>query len=256
MNQPVSRAFTLIELLVVISIIGVLIGVLIPSLSAARDQAKLTTCQTRLHQLGIATQAYAVDFSGRIPRGPSVPWPYGPAYMNDKLMMNQIWIGASKQYNSHGVLLTSYLQDKVAMFDPGETDPAGTLQQIDGIESSTADAFSSYNYRQLQDITDDRIDNLGFDAKGLAATCLYGCNQEEGPAPANHTTHAGNRVNLGFADGHGAGYSNSAKTFTYRAQDYPPTGTFPDSAVKRGIQIMVNADFSLLGDPAAAPQLP
>jgi len=52
------RGFTLIELLVVVSIIALLISILLPSLKKARDQAKLTLCATRLHDIGVALMSY------------------------------------------------------------------------------------------------------------------------------------------------------------------------------------------------------
>lgn len=54
-----KRAFTLVELLVVIGIIAVLIGVLIPTLSAARASAMDTQCRSQLRQLYLAQQLYA-----------------------------------------------------------------------------------------------------------------------------------------------------------------------------------------------------
>ncbi|HOW19019.1 MAG TPA: type II secretion system protein, partial [Phycisphaerae bacterium] len=49
-----NAAFTLIELLVVCAIIGLLVGILMPSLSRARGQARRVTCASQLHQVGIA----------------------------------------------------------------------------------------------------------------------------------------------------------------------------------------------------------
>lgn len=54
-------AFTLIELLVVISIIAVLMAVMMPSLTKAREQAKTVTCQANQKQFGLAMQMYATE---------------------------------------------------------------------------------------------------------------------------------------------------------------------------------------------------
>jgi prepilin-type N-terminal cleavage/methylation domain-containing protein len=60
-------AFTLIELLVVVAIIGLLVGILTPSLSKARGQAKRVTCASQLHQVGIAMMGYLQDNRDRMP---------------------------------------------------------------------------------------------------------------------------------------------------------------------------------------------
>jgi len=60
----VHRAFTLIEILVTISIIGLLLGILIPSLSRARLQSKAVSCSTNLRTLGQGWNLYANDNRG------------------------------------------------------------------------------------------------------------------------------------------------------------------------------------------------
>jgi prepilin-type N-terminal cleavage/methylation domain-containing protein/prepilin-type processing-associated H-X9-DG protein len=61
--------FTLIELLVVIGIIAVLIGILLPVLSKAREASRRTKCSANLRSLGQAMHMYANDHKDRLPNG-------------------------------------------------------------------------------------------------------------------------------------------------------------------------------------------
>ncbi len=61
------RGFTLIELLVVVAIIALLISILLPSLQAARDQAKATVCLTRIRGLAQTLTYYAEENQNRLP---------------------------------------------------------------------------------------------------------------------------------------------------------------------------------------------
>src|SRR5206468_34674 len=61
------RAFTLVELLVVIGIIAVLVGMLLPALNRARQQAVSVQCMSNLKQVGLAALMYAHENHGWFP---------------------------------------------------------------------------------------------------------------------------------------------------------------------------------------------
>lgn len=56
-----QKRFTLIELLVVIAIIGVLAALLLPTLSRARNTARLAQCLGNIRQMGVAITVYSGD---------------------------------------------------------------------------------------------------------------------------------------------------------------------------------------------------
>jgi prepilin-type N-terminal cleavage/methylation domain-containing protein/prepilin-type processing-associated H-X9-DG protein len=62
-----KSGFTLIELLVVISIIAILIAILLPALSRARESASMIACASKIRQVGMGVLSYAQQFNEYLP---------------------------------------------------------------------------------------------------------------------------------------------------------------------------------------------
>lgn len=65
-RRPLN-AFTLVELLVVIGVIALLISILLPTLSRARESAREVQCASNMRQMGLALFMYADAFKGMMP---------------------------------------------------------------------------------------------------------------------------------------------------------------------------------------------
>jgi prepilin-type N-terminal cleavage/methylation domain-containing protein/prepilin-type processing-associated H-X9-DG protein len=65
-SRPSLHGFTLIELLVVVAIIALLLTILAPSLSRARELARAAICMTNTRHLGQGILFYAADYDGYI----------------------------------------------------------------------------------------------------------------------------------------------------------------------------------------------
>ena len=68
-NHFISKksAFTLIELLVVIAIIAILAAILFPVFARARENARRSSCQSNLKQIGLGVMQYTQDYDEKYP---------------------------------------------------------------------------------------------------------------------------------------------------------------------------------------------
>jgi len=92
-----STDFTLIELLMVIAVIIILVSILFPALSKAREMAKNATCKSNLKQCGLASLVYAGDFRTWLANGGPDPNSSGDGWGGNGIstLVSQKYIGRS-----------------------------------------------------------------------------------------------------------------------------------------------------------------
>ncbi len=83
LHKSRKSAFTLIELLVVIAIIAILAAILFPVFARARENARRSSCQSNLKQIGLGILQYAQDYDEKYPMARTNNITFGTAVNNN-----------------------------------------------------------------------------------------------------------------------------------------------------------------------------
>ena len=151
--QKGKNNFTLIELLVVIAIIAVLAGMLLPSLSKAKQRAMTMVCLNNLRQIGGGYHAYTVDFDC------FPPYNLGN-YNRDENAVNPAWLLISNKYVPDELFLCN------AMMEAHQT-----IYVKDFMGRKSPDAFFSYV-------------SYGYNVTGIGDdACIHDLNRHDPPHP-------------------------------------------------------------------------
>ncbi len=154
--------FTLVEMLVVISIVALLTGLLMPSISRARQAADRLRCANHLRQVGAAIVGYLDDHAERLPALEAIET-NNPRYSDGMILTSQ----TGEEVDGLGRLMNSaplggYLPDTELLYCPchkGEHPHSRYASQIGGYMLDTepgTPAFCNYHYRSPIDPIDGK----------------------------------------------------------------------------------------------------
>lgn len=172
--------FTLIELLVVISIMGLLMAILLPSLSKARERSKRTVCATHLRALSLAMHDYAYDGNDRLPN------------LNPPGITNN-FAGATAALIA---LYQTEIHEPKIFHCPSDSDPVPaditTADYLAANSARTSYDFYSIYWKPENGPRLTRVDRapLAWDLNGGSTT------------PINMQNHGNTGGNVSFGDGH------------------------------------------------------
>lgn len=149
-----QKGFTLVELLVVIAIIGVLIAVLLPAVSKARESSWTVICASNMRQLSVASHTYRQDYNQYLPIA-VMQSPIFPAVATPVPLV-PMWFKAIDPYLGDAQMWDYTKRKRTTAPANGEIEVVGagkasvyacpaTRGRIRGTSADTSDCFGAYN---------------------------------------------------------------------------------------------------------------
>lgn len=217
------RAFTLVELLVVVGIIALLIGVLLPALSAAHKKAQIVSCLGNIHSQLQGVYLYAADCKGELVCGSDHQLLYpgqGPYLPINSLATFQFWLGVNQEPTGLGVLVDKKIITSAVLFCPSDYEADATAEAQKMVLNSSDIAWCSYLYRQLDGQlsgqTQRKLAVLGVNnqQKPVKALILDTQSTMQWDGLPIRRNHEGKVCCIGFSDGSAMEFANKDDVFT------------------------------------------
>ena len=146
------KAFTLIELLVVIAIIAILAAILFPVFGRARENARRSSCQSNMKQLGLGFAQYTQDFDEKYPqpRTASAPGVFGDPFASPPIFPSNAFNGTTQSQShpwslSWAAVLQPYIKSPQIMTCPSQR----PVDWYTNTNTFVRQAPISYTYNQL-----------------------------------------------------------------------------------------------------------
>ncbi len=208
-SSILKLGFTLIELLVVIAIIAILAAILFPVFARARENARRSSCQSNLKQIGIGVMQYTQDYDEKFPT----------------------WNGSNGTgFIGWGGEIQPYLKSTQIYQCPSETTGPSTDPTNLGYSDYSYNLFLGHQLntdfgKSLSYLTQASLTVLAFDSRGNGSAGTGYAFEDGGPyaSATDATPHlaifsdpAGLRhlegQNFAFCDGHVKWYKSSDST--------------------------------------------
>ena len=230
-----NKAFTLIELLVVIAIIAILAAILFPVFARARENARRSSCQSNLKQLGLGIMQYTQDYDEKYDYGLAVSTWRGVGWGGATapyLKSRQIFVCPSDTRTGSGNAATagtssSYAFNQylggVSLASVDDTARTVMLSEISSYANiNLADPLEAGDYKSPVDLGDNVLHGTGSNAveccnnggsKAVHATGPYQdtAGQSNSNTAVNLPRHF-DGANFLLADGHVKWYRGTAVT--------------------------------------------
>lgn len=159
-----NKGFTLVELLVVITIIGILIGLLLPAVQAIRESARRIQCANNIKQISLA----AINYESSYERFPAAQLRLGHPTKNEAFVTGDMWSATLLPYIELQVVRDLYaknLPDKYA---------TGFEESWVGIQTAVSTWIPTYRCPSTAD--DDRyFGEYAYGPEGRITNSYLGC---------------------------------------------------------------------------------